>query len=302
MTDNRPSAPPHDDDHSPIQADAVIIYLPGKDTPHTFIGKDAITLGRSNPSGSSGSDADLLVDHGAYLGVSQKHALIHRTKSGYFIQDLDSTNGTWLDGKQLAPHQAHSLRSGAEVRLGGQFLFVYFSFGDRKTTHTIYLKDRTRTGTAMLRVGLTVPYLLENIGPYLQAIADIQHILDDAAHQPFEVIVQNVGMPKRGPWIEASIRGASQAIEAIHRFVPHVGGPQEQETPENTGVTGGWPGKDDDVPVPAAKRSAHSFLAVARDIISTVAPDLIGDELYELAAQLRPYLEFVASSDLEIVI
>jgi pSer/pThr/pTyr-binding forkhead associated (FHA) protein len=300
MANHHPSVPPQDDDQSPIQTDAVIVYLPGQDAPFTFIGKDTITLGRSNPAGPTASDADLLVDHGAYLGVSQKHALIHRTKSGYYIQDLDSTNGTWLDGKQLIPHQSYGLRSGAEVRLGGQFLFVYFSFGDKKTTHTIYLKDRTRTGTAMLRVGLTVPYLLDNIGPYLQAIADIQQILDDAAHQPFEVVIQNVGMPKRGSWIEASIRGASQAIEAIHRNLPELSVVAEKDTTEMVGVTS-WPGRKDEGAIAPVKKPPHSFLAIARDMISSVAPDLIGDELYELAAQLRPYLEFIASSDLEII-
>jgi pSer/pThr/pTyr-binding forkhead associated (FHA) protein len=299
MPNHHTSAPPQDDDQSPIQADAVIIYLPGQDTPFTFIGKDTITLGRGNPADPSASDVDLLVDHGAYLGVSHKHALIHRTKSGYSIQDLDSTNGTWLDGKQLTPHQSYGLRSGAEVRLGGQFLFVYFSFGDKKTTLTIYLKDRTRTGTAMLRVGLTVPYLLDNIGPYLQAIADIQQILDDAAHQPFEVIIQHVGMPKRGPWIEASIRGASQAIEAIHRNSTALAALSDQGTPGRSGIVN-WSEQEKPQTIPA-KSPSHSFLAIARDMIGSVAPDLTGDELYELAAQLRPYLEFIASSDLEII-
>ncbi len=62
---------------------------------------------------------------GAYgLGVSRLHALIQRTRNGYEISDMDSTNGTWLNDQQLVPNRFYPLTSGD--RMGKMYIIVLF--------------------------------------------------------------------------------------------------------------------------------------------------------------------------------
>ena len=74
-------------------------------------------------------DEELIVDlipFGAFqLGVSRRHAIIRETEDGYEIIDINSTNGTWLNGQRLVPNKAYPLPSGGKIHLGRAQLIVY---------------------------------------------------------------------------------------------------------------------------------------------------------------------------------
>ena len=48
-------------------------------------------------------------------GISRLHAVIDRKDGKYWIQDLNSTNGTWLNGQGLRPHESRELRDGDRI-------------------------------------------------------------------------------------------------------------------------------------------------------------------------------------------
>lgn len=58
-------------------------------------------------------------------GVSRKHALLRRLGPDVVVIDLESTNGTWLNGVPLKPHQPVTLRSGDRLVLARLMLQVY---------------------------------------------------------------------------------------------------------------------------------------------------------------------------------
>lgn len=49
--------------------------------------------------------------------VSRYHARISRDAEGWWLQDLQSANGTWINGRRLAD-QPRALRSGDRIKLG----------------------------------------------------------------------------------------------------------------------------------------------------------------------------------------
>ena len=53
-----------------------------------------------------------------YPSLSGLHARITRTATGWQAEDLDSTNGTRLDGLPLAPHQPRPIAPGAQIAVG----------------------------------------------------------------------------------------------------------------------------------------------------------------------------------------
>lgn len=85
----------------------VIITVPDQ-TPQPYrfqLDRQAVQLGR-------GSDNDIAINCGS---VSVRHAVMERISGGYQIRDLDSTNGTKLDGSRLA---VIPLLDGMTVKLG----------------------------------------------------------------------------------------------------------------------------------------------------------------------------------------
>ncbi len=69
------------------------------------------------PSLTIGRDADCEVVV-PIDGISRKHCAITRREVAR-IRDLDSTNGTWLNGRELAPGEQALLRTGDRVELVG---------------------------------------------------------------------------------------------------------------------------------------------------------------------------------------
>jgi hypothetical protein len=84
-----------------------------------------LMLGRDMPEGDFHA-VDLSDYSAQVLGVSRQHAVIHVMEDGCTIEDLNSTNGTWLNETRLAPGQPHSLQSGDLIRLGHLMIFISF--------------------------------------------------------------------------------------------------------------------------------------------------------------------------------
>lgn len=104
----------------------IALYLIGRGRPMLIEGRDTITLGRYVP-GQHSPTVDLTPHHAGLMGVSRQHAVLLQQADGYAIEDVGSTNGTWINEKRLSPNEPHPLENGDLVRLG-QFVF-YIAFG-----------------------------------------------------------------------------------------------------------------------------------------------------------------------------
>ena len=81
-----------------------------------------VTVGRTH--GDVSVDIDLTPFDAADKGVSRKHAGIFIEEDMLKVVDLESTNGTFLNGSRLTPFQSRILRNGDELRLGKLALIV----------------------------------------------------------------------------------------------------------------------------------------------------------------------------------
>ncbi|HLY24705.1 MAG TPA: FHA domain-containing protein [Aggregatilineales bacterium] len=59
-------------------------------------------------------------------GISRAHARIDKDGTALYVTDLDSTNGTFLDGEALTPQIAYLLHNKAALQLGSLILRVEF--------------------------------------------------------------------------------------------------------------------------------------------------------------------------------
>jgi pSer/pThr/pTyr-binding forkhead associated (FHA) protein len=60
------------------------------------------------------------------LGISRVHASISKTKDGYQITDLESSNGTWHENQRLTPREPYPLESGDRIRVGRLNILVFY--------------------------------------------------------------------------------------------------------------------------------------------------------------------------------
>jgi hypothetical protein len=77
-----------------------------------------ILIGREDPISGIFPDIDLTPHGGEEGGVSRKHARIHVQNGGFVIEDLNSTNFTWVNQQRLTPGSPHPVQDGAELRFG----------------------------------------------------------------------------------------------------------------------------------------------------------------------------------------
>lgn len=70
--------------------------------------------------GKKKDEADVVLED---VSVSRLHARITKEQENYFLEDLNSTNGTFKNGLRMQPYEKRKLEEGDEIRLGKQILF-----------------------------------------------------------------------------------------------------------------------------------------------------------------------------------
>lgn len=73
------------------------------------IGEEAFVIGKKK------EEADLVLDD---FSVSRMHARISKEIDGIYIEDLNSTNGTYKNGLRLQPYEKKKLEEGDEIKIG----------------------------------------------------------------------------------------------------------------------------------------------------------------------------------------
>ncbi len=115
-----------------VRRDAVVFFVAGYQEPIAAVVPRRITIGRRSGGTSPRPHIDLN-HYGAFdAGVSRVHAAIHRDDDGFYIEDLGSSNGTWVNEELLIPHERHPLKNASAIRLGNLRLRV-FLFTEEQT-------------------------------------------------------------------------------------------------------------------------------------------------------------------------
>ncbi len=103
----------------------MIVSIDGVVMKEVQLTKDRTTLGRRPYN-------DIVIDN---LAVSGEHAVMQMSGSDVFLEDLNSTNGTYVNGKAIKKQQ---LQNGDTVEIGKyKIKFVHDSFSDKMEKTTV---------------------------------------------------------------------------------------------------------------------------------------------------------------------
>lgn len=90
-------------------------------------GKAEIIAGREDPVSNVFPEVDLDPHGGDEGGVSRRHAKFSQQGGQWYVEDLNSTNFTFVNKQKLQPGQPHPVNHGDEVRLGRVTLTFFTS-------------------------------------------------------------------------------------------------------------------------------------------------------------------------------
>jgi predicted amidophosphoribosyltransferase len=79
---------------------------------------EELLIGREDPVSGIYPGVDLMPHGGEEGGVSRRHARIIREGGNYFVEDLDSTNFTFINKQKLTPKIRQPIHDGDEIRCG----------------------------------------------------------------------------------------------------------------------------------------------------------------------------------------
>ncbi len=94
----------------------LVVVASGAEIPLPAV--EEIILGREDPVSGLYPEVDLTPHGGEEGGVSRRHARLIVEGSQYFVEDLDSTNYTFVNKQKLAPKTRQPVKDGDEIRCG----------------------------------------------------------------------------------------------------------------------------------------------------------------------------------------
>lgn len=114
------------DPQTPPSSHPLVLYLPEQDISLGVDRESGILIGRVDEESVSDIDLDLGPYHAQSKGVSRVHLRLDAHLQKPHAIDLDSYNGSFINGEKLVPQLPYALNSGDELRLGRFSMRMYF--------------------------------------------------------------------------------------------------------------------------------------------------------------------------------
>lgn len=169
--------------YAQLSEDSLALLVEKAEEPVIINHVTSVILGRGEqPPGVEFVDLAEISD--MILGISRQHARIIRGDGIFWLEDMHSTNGTWLNRKRLVPGVPYSLATNDAVWFGPVKLTVCFRNGQDVVEKPRPVREMTitlqsRNTLALPMQPLSPDYLLKYVAPYMDALAVMQQVIDD---------------------------------------------------------------------------------------------------------------------------
>jgi CheY-like chemotaxis protein len=170
-------------DHPKCQA-RLDVRWEGESTQFIYLNEEVTTIGRG-------------IGNRLVLGdtmVSRCHAQIVMANEAYWLTDLDSSNGTFLNDKPIAPHKPYPLSHDDSIRIGVfHLIFSYYDVKpevvDPKKLKILVAEDNRINQQVILR-------LLKKIGYEADLVSNGKEAVDRVRESDYNLILMDLEMPE----------------------------------------------------------------------------------------------------------
>jgi len=295
-----------------LYSDIIVLVVLGQEQPILIKGGGKTTLGRYSP-GEVIPSVDLTPYNANLLGISRQHATISRSESGYVLEDIGSTNGTWLNEVKLPPNKPSTLQSGDLIRLGQLGLYVYFDTSPKdKDAETELVLRKENLGDTHF----TVQDLSAHLIPYLTALAGIQQLWDSLSdRKTSDISINSFQFDPETTRLKIKLSGAGDAYRLLRmKIIPWQINRVKQaaQLTEAKVLSTSEPSQ----PIPSAFPGANGHNSVAeeqkqgfekdelqfmRDLVSEIAPNRSEADKKDFSEKLQSYVHNLTSNPLQFV-
>ncbi len=306
--------------------DGLVLFVAGQKQPIVIKNLKRIVLGRQTEATPATPMLDM-EPYGAHaLGVSRQHAMIKSSENNrYSIEDLSSTNGTFVNENRLQPLSPQVLFNGDMLRLGQLILFAYYkTIGEQAkvSQQRIVLISNPLLPEVTSPSGLTVSRLHKHLTPFLEALAELQYGID-VIQGRLVVETSVISMSHNATQIIVELSGATDAIHVLREVIlpwrQKYGIPSlkdlpraELSTENDTGVSAEHtrimsPDDSDDITIASEDLAAQTrkIMEYFQDelipvVMTQIGGDLTAAEEDTYRARLSPHLRVLSVSPLEL--
>jgi hypothetical protein len=305
------SVPPPAVEVRELRGKGVVLVVRGHPEPILVQGHDLV-LGRYDP-GSNQPTVDLTPYNAGGLGVSRRHARLVAQDDIYLIEDMGSTNGTWINQQRLPAGKQHGLQNGDVLQLGQLVLNIFFDAA------TAMRSVEERISFKMGAAKLTPHFLSTRISPYVTALAGVQALCDEMLRRdPSPIELSRISMDGSGI-MTIQISGAREALKLakgplktwrkdnatkINQFLT-----LKEAIDKRTGLLlgdegepAGLPQGNEDVARKVGLELREGEIKLAFDFLREIAPNHSGDDRKEYVERLLKHLHVLAFSPLYVTI
>lgn len=159
----------------------VDVYWPDRPVESHRLTKETVAVGRSTGN-------DIVLDT---TTISRYHITLTVKNQQTLLEDLDSVNGTYVDGTRLQPHTPSVLRGGEEIQIG-EVRLIFHPPGAPDHTHAEDTTQRIVLSQLSFRIELDGPEMAVAPGAHVQAVLTIENLGDE----PDRYTVEIEGLPK----------------------------------------------------------------------------------------------------------
>lgn len=154
---------------------------------------DSFDLDQERLSLGRGPENNIQIDDPS---ISNRHLRLERREGRFFVEDLKSTNGTFMNGEMITPGKPVEVKEGVPIAAGNTLIVldqaftvggtlvhhaVNFPVRKRKVKGTVYFKDRPMTNPKNLQ-------LLYNISNVLMESMEINDVLEKLMEYLFDCL------------------------------------------------------------------------------------------------------------------
>lgn len=165
---------------------SITLKVLGVDIPITFHAQHLVTIGRVDPDTNEHPALNLSGLPLNISGISRKHIRLVYTNEQWYVEDMGSRNGTWLNNKLVMAFQRYKLQDGDQLRLASVSITVVTHTHDAQSEKPKVipaLSDTLKLTTSAIienQQGLSRNYIAHHLMPYLQAVIEMMQHVDRA--------------------------------------------------------------------------------------------------------------------------
>jgi pSer/pThr/pTyr-binding forkhead associated (FHA) protein len=201
-----------------LPPDSFALFIMEFEEPIILKNHPKIVIGRDDQMSGEEMALDMTRYGDLSLGISRRHAQIRYADGIYVLEDLGSTNGTWLNRQRLTPGQIYPLHNDDLLWLGPLKLLFCSATAEPgpRATFSLHLAN----SLLAKEQNLTLDFLQEEVGPYLQAIARVEEVRAFCLGQAAKPIYL-LSLQESGQQITVQLEGAGETIALIKKWVAH---------------------------------------------------------------------------------